>query len=139
MPHVLVPVPEEHVAEVTLGLMRLVLGMSGWQDGALVEMVAGLDGPSRALVREVAAVSAEHDRLPYHDAARALGVDVGTVLELVTTINDSCRRDGVPLPLVTDTMVQTTGEGEERAVPVLVIAPAVAKAMLGQLREEPGV
>ena len=35
MQHVMVPVPEEHLAEFQGDLMRLALGMSGWDDAAV--------------------------------------------------------------------------------------------------------
>lgn len=137
MSYVMVPVPEEHVAEFNLGVMRLTLGLTGWEDRQLVAFVAGLEPAGRALVREVATVSAEQDRLPYEDAARSLGIDVGAVLDLVTDINDRCRRAGLPLPLVTDTLVTTT-EREERAKPVLAIVPIVAKAIVSAMESDGG-
>ncbi|MEZ5178288.1 MAG: hypothetical protein R2746_08385 [Acidimicrobiales bacterium] len=129
----MVPVPEEHLAEVQAGLMRLSLGMAGWDDDSIATVLDGLEelGPNAALlVREVARASADHDRVPYRDAAALLDVSVGDVLQLVTELNDWCRRHGVPALLITDTLSLEADGGDPASVPVLVTVAPVARRLL---------
>ncbi len=127
------PVPEEHVDEVRAGLMRLSLGMAGWDDDSLAALLGGLeelDPRAAVLVEEVARASADHDRVSYRDAARLLDAEVGDVLQLVTELNDWCRRNGVPALLITDTSSATAEGGAPVAIPVLVVVPPVARRLL---------
>lgn len=133
MQHVMVPVPEQHLAEFRSGLMRLTLGMAGWDETSVGAFVAGLEAagePTRLLVKMVAEAAADHDRVPYTDAAKALDVELGDVLLLVTEINDRCRRAEVPLLLITDTSSTVRADGTPSAVPVLAIVAPVAKKLL---------
>lgn len=132
MSHVMVPVPEEHLVEVQAGLMRLSLGMAGWDDESIVALLGGLphlDPLVGVLLREVAVASADHGRVSYRDAARVLDVQVGDVLQFVTDLNDWCRRNGVPAVLITDTLSVET-EGDPASIPVLVTVPPVARKLL---------
>lgn len=129
MPHVMVPVPAEHVAEFNQTMLRITLGMAGWEAGSVADFVATLEPRARTLVDEVAAVSADHGRLSYRQAARALGTDVGDVLDLVTDLNERCRRASLPYLLITESQVDPTVEGS-RATPVLVIVRPVAMLIL---------
>lgn len=129
----MVPVPEEHLSEVQSGLMRLSLGMAGWTAetiGVLLDGLRHLDPRIAPLVREVAIASADHDRVSYRDAARTLDVEVGDVLQLVTDLNDWCRRSGVPALLITDTFTVVGDDGAPHPIPVLVTVVPVARKLV---------
>lgn len=127
MPHIEVPCPEEYLAEVTSGLMRIQLGMGGWNDDTVAAFLDQLDDDlERPLVEAVAKASMAYDRLPYRVAAQKLETDVGTILDLVVDINDRCRRTGWPLPLLTETLSEELADGAVRTAPVLVIVRPVA-------------
>lgn len=129
MHYVMVPCPEEHFDEFNNGLLRLTMGSAGWDEVALASLMDSLEPLEQKLVRRVAQASTSHDRLPYREVAEFLGVDVGSLFELVTDINDRCRRASQPVILWTDTMVPS-GVGEDtKASPVLVIPPRVAEAL----------
>lgn len=130
MSHVLVPCPEEYVTELTAGLMRLAMGASGWDDGSIASFVSGLDEPEKQLVQAVATAAVNEDRVRYRSVATLLGVDVGAILDLVTDVNDRCRRQGFPMPLITDTRLIPGDEGVQVPTPVLAIVRPVAERIL---------
>lgn len=129
MPHVMVPVPVEHLPEFTQTLLRISLGMAGWEAGSVTEFIASLEPRARTLVDEVAAVSADHGRLSFRQAAHALGTDVAEVLDLVTDLNERCRRASLPYLLITESQVDP-GDETSKATPVLVIVQPVALLVL---------
>lgn len=130
VPHVMVPCPEEHVPEFTIAMMRLTMGMAGWDAGAVETFVGGLQGRPRELVLLLAGAAAEHERVPYREVARLLDMDPADVLDLVTEVNEGCRRASFPMPLMTDTHVAPSPSGEPQAVPVLTLVPIVARKIL---------
>jgi len=129
----MVPVPEEHLAEFQAALISMAMGMAGWDEaavGVFLDALPGLGEPSQLVVRVVAETSAEHQRVTYASVAKVLGVEVGDVLQLVTEINDRCRRSDLPLLLVTDSIATVGADGSPGATPVLTMAAAVATKVL---------
>jgi hypothetical protein len=131
--HVMVPVPEEHLAEFQGDLMRLALGMSGWDDAAvrtLLDSLADHGDQTLFLLRIVAEAGADHRRVTYASAATAIEVTVGDVLQLVIEINDHCEREGLPHLVITTSAATAGADGAPGSTPVLMIVPPVARKVL---------
>ncbi len=132
---VMIPCPEEHVAELRLILMRMSMGMGNWSADSAAPFVQDLTADQAALIRLVAQRSLELDRVPYRSAAQVLDIDTSDVLDMVTDINDRCVRVGLSALVITDT-AREKHDGVERAVPVLVIVKPVAQLLLEMLAAE---
>lgn len=134
MDHVLVPVPEEHILEFRQAMLRIGLGQAGWDQDEVVRVVPLLDASAMAVVEHVAQSSLENVAVAYRHVSAELGIDVGDLLDVVTNTNDLFRREGLPLPLITDTRSQVGDDGEIVTTPTLVIVPAAAAMILEAVR-----
>lgn len=130
MEHVMVPVPEEHFLEFRQAMLRIGLGQVGWDADEVRRVVPMLDARSVDVLVPVARSSLEHVALPYRHVAAEVGIGVGEVLDIVTEVNDTFRRESLPLPLITDTRTQHEADGSVSATPTLVMVAAAAAMVL---------
>lgn len=103
MPYVMVPVPEEHEAELMQELLKMSLRerLNAWEPEPLRALVDGLEPTSRRLVTELAEVSVNNRRLSESAAAALLGIDGGELDEIVETINTQCAAQSMPYLILT--------------------------------------
>jgi hypothetical protein len=111
MEYVMVPVPEEHLAEVNQflkwGLVTLPT-IEGWDQDAIARFLGELEEPSRSFLLLVAKASAEFTVLTIQDAGEASGRSVHEVLGMVVTLNEAIRAaGGPPIALAIDAQVDS--------------------------------
>lgn len=98
MGYVMVPVPEEHAAELQQELMKLALrdSIAAWTEESLAGLVDQLDGGDRALLQELLRSPRSGNHRALGSVAEAMGADDAVVMDTANAINAICSRKGWP-------------------------------------------
>lgn len=133
MDHVTVPVPEEHVDEFRQAMLRITLGQVGWGTVDVRQILPLLDERAVAVLSEVARSGIDDTSVPFRDVASEVGLDAGSLLDVVTEVNVVFHRQGVPMPLITESRVEER-DGTEVIVPTLAMVSMAAAMVLDAVR-----
>ncbi len=116
MEYVMVPVPEEFVAEVTQYLQWNTGSIPPdlWDEEGIVRFVDGLDEQARTLLLHAATCASEIVVLPVHDAAVVAGCTDREVVGLVVELNEAVRAvGGPPFVIATALLHEATPTGPD--------------------------
>jgi hypothetical protein len=116
MEHVMVPVPEEHLAEVKQYLQwnTASVPMGSWDTDAAAHFVTSLDELAARVLMHAAAAADEVVVLTIPDAAAAAGCTEREILGLVVELNAAARAaSGPPFILATALVHGTTETGPQ--------------------------
>ena len=116
MEYVMVPVPQEFVAEVTQWLQwnTGTLPPDAWDDDAIVRFVENLDERARAVLLHVARGSDQVVVMPVTDVAAETGCTPREVIGLVVELNEAARNSGGPGFILATTLLHgQTAAGPE--------------------------
>jgi hypothetical protein len=131
MEYVMVPVPEEFVAEVTQYLQwnTGTPPPDFWPDDAIARFVEGLDESARAVLLHAARGSDGVVVMPVTDVAEATGCTPREVVGLVVELNEAARNAGGPPFIMATTLLHGEAAGGPEAWSVNMPG-AVAKLVL---------
>ncbi len=133
MQHVMVPVPEEHLAEFQAALISMAMGMAGWDEAAVLtflDALPDLGESAQLVVRVVAEASAEHQRVHLRVGGQGPRRRCGRGAAAGHRDQRPLPRSDLPLLLLTAGTATVEPDGSPGATPVLVMAAAVATKIL---------
>lgn len=128
MPYVMVPVPEEHEADVLQFVMGLQVreAMTRWPEGALVRYLDELDDTEHAIVAGILERSQHRRIVPEADLATVTGLDPSTLTERVQGMAKRSWDAGVPALILTGKEERIGADGGTEETLTYHIAPSLA-------------
>lgn len=98
MAYVMVPVPEEHVAEAMQAVVRMVARAEvvDWDDGSIADLWAASDGPTRLVLSAVADAVVGGRGITLEALAGATGLTARQVLGVVQEVNEAANNASRP-------------------------------------------
>lgn len=132
MPYVMVPVPEEHEAELLEEIMRLSLAsyMKKWDIDQVRSVMAVLSPQERSFVVAVARYSSIGEPGEMSAIADELGTQGEDLIALREQLNGVCRENSFPELMLFDPTVESLPDGSRKARNVFAIARPVARMVL---------
>ena len=124
MGYVMVPVPEEHVAEAMDAILRIAVNAAAqaWSQEAVQAVWDKADEHTQTLLRALVKGGEIRGELPDEDAAAALAMSTRELLGLVKELNDNATRDSRPLLILVRDITVTGPGGSEVPQRVLTLA-----------------
>lgn len=118
MSFVMVPVPEDRVADVMQYVVRLMAqaAMEEWDGESVSELFASIDEPSRALLSAVAVSVLDGDPPSLENVAAQIEMSVRETMGILREVNELARDDSHPPVLVPRSAKETLPNGRERTV-----------------------
>lgn len=116
MEYVMVPVPEEFVAQVTQYLHWNTgsLPPDAWPPDAIARLLGDLDEAARRVLLYVAKSAEEVVVVSVHDAAETAGCSDRELLGLIVELNDAVRLScGLPFAMATSVREGASGTGPQ--------------------------
>jgi hypothetical protein len=128
MSYVMVPVPEDSVADVMQFVVRLMsqAAIEPWTQDAVTEIFEEVDELTRALLSAVAMASLSEKPLPESDAAKAIELNWRETMGILRELNDASAADSHAPIVVRRTITETLPNGRTRDVRVLTMSEEVA-------------
>lgn len=129
MSYVMVPVPEDRVADVMQYVVRLMAqaSLEDWTEASITQLFDDIDEPSRALLSTVASASLAGERLTEPDARARVELSWRETMGLVRELNDIAREENHPPLVLRRTVDETLPNGRTREVRLLVMPEEIAR------------
>ena len=138
MPYVMVPVPEQHVAEVMQFVLAAITRASirAWDAESIGHLYADVDEGSRSLLAFVARASVGGGELDAADAARMIQMSTRDVAGIVNELNGRARDEGRAILITARNVTDRLPNGRVTEKRVLQIAGDVAELVHEAEQEE---
>lgn len=143
MPYVMVPVPEEHVADVMQFILREVAKASlvPWDEASVSAMFHEVDEASRSLLAYAARAVTSGNELSETQAADLMQLRQRELVGIMRELNERASKDDRPVLVTTRTVNETLPNGRTVEKRVLwmsdEVAPLVRDAERAELADVP--
>ena len=129
MTFVMVPVPEDNVADVMQYVLRLInqASIEPWDEASVTDFFESVDEPTRALLSAVAAATLRDQPILESEAVSAIQMDRREMIGIIREVNDLARDAGRQTLIQARTIDEELANGRSRQVRVLAMADDVAR------------